>query len=312
MAKGKFERTKPHVNVGTIGHVNEPLIELALTTAAESIADAKLSASRLAQQTVGVVFGTSKGGLHTFSRLLEDSRFDGRADSTTPEPLTSDDWLHVLPNQAALSISQLIGGYGPILCPVAACATGLAACLRGAELIQNGDCDLVLAGSADASLQPALLASFRRLGVLSRETQDPTHACQPFDRRRTGFVIGEGAACLILERLDSAIARNAKWYAEWRGGRLLSDPYGLTQLDPSGTTLQELLRDMLRKQTQIPDYLNLHGTGTATNDVVEYGVGGTPVVAPHRDGGCTRLDGVGPCRERGGDRCRPGGGDRWK
>ena len=250
---------------------SEPLVELALTTAAESLADARLDAQVLQQNQVGVVFGTSKGGLHTFSRLFESRRPIATHESPGRELLesTSRDWLDVFPSQPASALRQLVGGYGPVLCPVMACATGLAACLRGAELIQSGDCDIVLAGSADVSLQPALLGSFRRLGVLSREAEFPEQACRPYDRNRSGFVIGEGAACLVLESLDSASARGVTGYAEWLGGRMLSDAHSLTQLDPQGTSLQRLLRDLYAIRSQLPDYINLHGTGTATNDLIE-------------------------------------------
>ncbi len=243
----------------------EPLVELALTTAAESLTDARLNSTNLADTNVGIVFGTSKGGLHSFSRLYEAERLqhDG------PGNAKSDEWLDVFPDRAAVAIRQMIGGYGPVLCPVMACATGLAACLRGAELIASGECDIVLAGSADVSLQPAILGSFRRLGVLSRETNDPSRACRPFDLHRSGFVIGEGAACIVMERLDSAQRRGADCYAEWLGGRILSDAHSLTQLDPNGASLRQLLKQLYSISERSPDILNLHGTGTATNDVVE-------------------------------------------
>ena len=252
------------------GRHREPLVDLAITTAAESLAHAGLDSVSLADKTVGVVFGTSKGGLHTFSRLFQNRRA-GRDHQCWTNPADSDplDWLDVFPNQPAAAIARLIGGYGPVLCPIAACATGLAACLRGAELIQSGGCDIVLAGSSDASLQPALLGSFRRLGVVSRESDDAARACRPFDRRRSGFVVGEGAACLVLERLDSAIQRGARIDAEWLGGKMLTDPFGLTQLDPEGHSLRRLLRDLRAHEAAIPDYLNLHGTGTMANDAVE-------------------------------------------
>ncbi len=247
----------------------EPLVELALITASEALADAGHGAASLRQNHTGVVFGTSKGGLHSFARQQAACRNDSlRADRSNIQD-QADDWLNVMPDRAASAIGNLIGGDGPVLCPVLACATGLAACLRGAELIRSGDCDLVLTGSADISLQPAVLGSFRRLGVLSRESADPSRACRPFDRHRSGFVIGEGAACLVLERHDSAVSRGATWYAEWLGGGLLSDACGLTQLDATGATLKRLLCDMRLKTGQNPDYINLHGTGTTSNDLVE-------------------------------------------
>lgn len=249
---------------------SEPLIELALTTASEAVADAGFVPEDLAERSAGVVFGTSKGGLHTFQRLFEPFHLKHDCDSAeNPNSTKSAEWLNVWPNQPAAAIGRLIGGYGPVLCPISACATGLAACLRGEELIQNGDCDVVLVGSADSSLQPALIASFRRLGVLSREQTNPAMACRPFDVNRSGFVIGEGAACLVLESFESAKSRHAMPYAEWLGGRMLSDPFGLTQLDPAGITLQRLLRDLRSIGGRVPDSINLHGTATPSNDLIE-------------------------------------------
>ncbi len=238
----------------------DPVIVLAQRVSAEAVQDAGLDGRVLSNDTTGVVFGTSKGGLHTASRLLV-----GSCDGAEPRNL----WLDVWPNAAALSIAASIGCGGPVLAPVAACATGLAACLRGFELIRDRRCEVVLAGSSDASLQPAILGSFQRLGVLARPVDDPSTACRPFDRSRSGFIVGEGAACLVLESYEHAVARGARWYAEWLGGRMLSDPAGLTQLDPEGRSLRRLLQDMLATVNGPPDYINLHGTATVPNDRVE-------------------------------------------
>jgi 3-oxoacyl-[acyl-carrier-protein] synthase II len=242
-------------------------VALALRVATEATRDAALSSSRLASARTGVVFGTSKGGLHTFSRLVESGRF---ARARADESRSQDHWLDVLPDAAARAVALEFGCRGPMLCPVLACATGLAACQRAADLIRDGVCDVVLAGSADASLQPAILGSFHRLGVLAHPPDgDAALACRPFDRDRNGFVIGEGAACLVFESLDHAQARHASWYGEWLAGRMLTDPSGLTQLDPAGMSLRRLLRDLARRVPQRPDYINLHGTATIPNDRVE-------------------------------------------
>lgn len=230
---------------------------LARRTADEAVQDAGLDAGTLCAERTGIVYGTSKGGLHTFSRLA------------TQCPLEDDDWLNVWPNAAARGLAARFGCRGPVVSPVLACATGLAACQRGYELIRNGRCDVVLAGSSDASLQPAILGSFQRLGVLARNFTDPANACRPFDRNRSGFVIGEGAGCLVMESLTHAAARHAAWYGEWLSGRMLSDSTGLTQLDPQGESLRRLLRDLQREVACLPDYVNLHGTGTRPNDRVE-------------------------------------------
>lgn len=251
---------------------HDPLVALALHAAHEAVRDADLASKSFnaggdcAPDRIGVVFGTSKGGLQTFARLAESFRsgLDQKA------VLATTHWQDVWPDAAARRLAHTFDCQGPVLCPVLACATGLAACQRAAELIQRGDCDLVLAGSADASLQPAILGSFQRLGVLARPVNDDAAAaCRPFDRDRNGFIIGEGAACLVFESLEQAQARQASWYGEWLAGRMLTDPSGLTQLDPTGTSLKRLLRDLSRDVSQCPEYINLHGTATLPNDRVE-------------------------------------------
>lgn len=237
----------------------DPVVALARRTTAEAVCDADLDARILSSETTGVVFGTSKGGLHTAARLETEASSD----------LNHHAWWDVWANAAARSVAAVFDCHGPVMAPVAACATGLAACLRGCDLIREGRCDVVIAGSSDASLQPAILGSFQRLGVLARPPQDPQTACRPFDRDRKGFVVGEGAGCLILESYDHAMARGARWYAEWLGGRMLADPVGLTQLDPAGASLNRLLCDLQNVSPGLPDYINLHGTATIPNDRVE-------------------------------------------
>ncbi len=244
----------------SVEHGIDPVIALARRVSAEAVQDAGLDARLLSNETTGVVFGTSKGGLHTAARLLANP-------DHLDEPV--DAWLDVWPNAAARSIAASFECTGPVIAPIAACATGLAACLRAFELIRDGRCDVVLAGSADASLQPTILGSFQRLGILARHVYDPSTVCRPFDRNRSGFVVGEGAGCLILESHQHAVARGARWYAEWLGGRMLSDPAGLTQLDPEGTSLKRLLQDLRGVVPEPPDYINLHGTATLPNDRVE-------------------------------------------
>lgn len=224
---------------------------LAEQVATEAWHDSRLSKDALDPTRLGCVFGTSKGEL---SDLLND---------------TDQSWLDLWPSGAATRLAQGFDCQGPVLAPVAACATGLVACIRAAELIQSGLCDVVLAGSADASLFPAVIGSFQRLGVLAHCGDDPTTAFRPFDKHRSGFLIGEGAACLVLERREHAKARGVGWYGEWIAGRLGSDPSGLTKCDPSAQSLQRVLADVLTCCLAPPEYFNLHGTATKTNDIAE-------------------------------------------
>lgn len=232
----------------------EPVVAMALTAAREAMTDAGLSDI---SERGGCVIGTSKPGLRSFARHMQ--RADGPG---------SDFW----PNAAARAIAAEWNLFGPALCPVAACATGLVSLIRGADLIRSHECDVVLAGSSDASLVPIVLGSFQRLGVMSRGFDEASSACRPFDADRSGFVIGEGAAVLVLEDREHAVARGATVIAEFVAGGMASDPSGLTQVDPAGRSLAWLIRDVLRRANVSPtdiDAINLHGTATRTNDVAE-------------------------------------------
>ena len=237
---------------------SEPVVSLALTAAREAMSQAQLTSSPMCSDRGGCVIGTSKLGLRSFARAMRQT----------------DDLPHELlwPNAAALAVAAEWRLSGPALCPVAACATGLVSLIRGADLIRSGECDVVLAGSSDASLLPIVLGSFQRLGVLAHGFDEPASACRPFDAERSGFVIGEGAAVLVLEDRAHAAARGAPVLAEFVAGGMASDPSGLTQVDPEGASLTWLIRDVLRRANVLPediDALNLHGTATRANDAAE-------------------------------------------
>ncbi len=237
---------------------SEPVVSLALIAAREAMTLAQLSSTPILSERGGCVIGTSKLGLRSFARAMRQT------DDLSRELL----W----PNAAALAVAAEWKMNGPVLCPVAACATGLVSLIRGADLIRSGECDVVLAGSSDASLVPIVLGSFQRLGVLARGFDEPASACRPFDAERSGFVIGEGAAVLVLEDRAHAAARGATVLAEFVAGGMASDPSGLTQVDPEGASLTWLIRDVLRRANVLPediDALNLHGTATRANDVAE-------------------------------------------
>jgi 3-oxoacyl-[acyl-carrier-protein] synthase II len=260
-----------------VDSAHDPVVELAVRCAEEAVTDAGLRLGDVDRDRVGCVIGTSKPLLRTFarhrrtesaSREHERPEFSrGIRPPARPYRLTD-----VFPNQPSLAVSRRFQLAGPSLCPVAACATGLVCLQRGYELIRDGCCDSVLAGSSDASLLPIVLGSFKRLGVLARNVDDPAAACRPFDRERSGFVIGEGAAVLVLERLEDAAARGANVYAEWLTGGTAADATSLTGLDMSGEPLARLIGDVLHRGGIRPaelDYVNLHGTATEQNDVYE-------------------------------------------
>ena len=254
----------------------EPTIAYALAATLEAVADARLeldSAGRLAanRQRVGCVIGTSKGGVRTLHELMLAER--GRATPVLKEKVDAGNWWPMIaPSGPASAVSSLLGTEGPLLSPVAACATGLMSLVRAAELIQSGVCDVVVAGSSDASLSPAIVASFRKLGVLSKCHDEPESAIRPFDKDRDGFFVGEGAGVFVLESEDHARQRGAKPYAEWLAGGMVADTFAMTKLSDNPEALSWLISDVLRRCKLAPgdiDYLSLHGTATRMNDVCE-------------------------------------------
>ena len=165
----------------------------------------------------------------------------------------------VLPD-GSHAVADLFGATGPRSTPVAACATGVVALIRGFELIRHGTCDRVVCGAADASVHALTLASFHKLGVLT------DGAVRPFDVNRSGFAVGEGAAAFVLERADLAAPGTA--YATVTGAAVASAAVRLVDVDPGGEAVGRVLRDCARGG-EPPDLLGLHGTATRANDPAE-------------------------------------------
>lgn len=247
----------------------EPLHQLVDAVAREAVADAGLSdrcrADRLqgvAPDRVAVLIGTSKGGIGSLSRLA-------RGDAG---PEASRLWQAFWPSSCASRVAAAWGLSGPCLAPVAACATGLVAVLQAAELIRRGACDVALAGAVDAGIEPILLGSFHAMKALARVGDDPARAVRPWDRRRSGFLVGEGGAVLVLESADQAQGRGARIYAEVLGGAIGADACHLTNLGDDPATLARLITTALARAGAAPervDHVNVHGTATRANDPLE-------------------------------------------
>lgn len=248
--------------------LTEPSVTLALKATEEAILDAGLDLNQLPRESAGCVIGSSKGGMASFAQMSDLPRMNLENETQIP----SDFWLQCFPNAASQSVAEHYNLQGAALAPVSACATGFSSIMRAADLIREGVCDTVFAGSADASLLPAVLGSFQRMGVLATDFKSPLEACRPYDRRRNGFVVGEGAGILVLESLEQALNRNAVPYAEWLTGGMGSDSTHLMQFDPTAESLARLISGVLGRANISPsevDYINLHGTGTQINDLYE-------------------------------------------
>jgi 3-oxoacyl-[acyl-carrier-protein] synthase II len=222
----------PVADPRSIATDGEPAHDFLTRAADEAMADARLAGSAINLDRAAVLVGLSKGGFRSLVRtreLVRSGRFEGEK--------LAESWMRSWPGSGASLLASRYRFRGPSVAPVAACATGLVAALGAVDLIRRGACDLALAGGADASLEPMLLAAFGRMKALARVEGDPRRAVRPWDRDRSGFLIGEGAGVLVLERLDHALARGATPYAELAGGALGSDAFHETALDPDPTGL---------------------------------------------------------------------------
>ena len=161
---------------------------------------------------------------------------------------------------------------GPVLTISTGCTAGLDAVGTAAELVRWGAADRVLTGSSEAPLTPVVFTAFDRIGALSRRNHDPGHASRPFDRERDGFVLGEGAAMLVLEERRQALARQAHIYCEIAGFASLSNAFHMTRLPAGGSALTECIQAALDDADVEPrqiDHVNAHGSSTPQNDLCE-------------------------------------------
>ena len=237
----------------------------ALVAADEAINDARLDTKDVDHNRVGVIFAAGIGGLHTFEE--EAGYYAINADKG---PKYNPFFIpKMIADIAAGQISIDHGFHGPNFGTVSACASSNNALIDAFNYIRLGQADAIVAGGAEAAIFPAGVGGFNSMRALSTRNDDPATASRPFSGSRDGFVIGEGAAALVLEELEHAKARGAKIYAEVAGGGMSADAYHITATHPEGLgavlVMENALRDAGMKPEDI-DYVNLHGTSTPVGD----------------------------------------------
>jgi len=241
-------------------------VQLAIAAADEALADADLDLSDFEATRVGVEMGNAVGDLDTITREHEVMLRRG------PRRIVPYAGPSVLVNMGACQLAIRYGVRGPVGSPVAACATGLYAVGDAVRRIQRGEADIIIAGSTEALVTPIAVAAFWRLQALSTRNDDPERACRPFDKDRDGTVMSEGAAVLILEREDVALARGARIYGEVIGYGISADAYHLVAPDPQGGGAARAMRLALEEAGVAPeevDWISAHGTATPLNDISE-------------------------------------------
>lgn len=241
-------------------------VQFAATATEEALGDANLAITDSNRDRVGIVIGTGIGGITTGLAEAEVLRERG------PSRISPFMVPMMLPDTAAGQMAIMFGARGPNLCVSTACATGTNAIGEATEIIRRGAADVMLAGGAEAVINPLVMAGFANMGALSKRNDDPRGASRPFDRDRDGFVASEGAAILVLESEETARARGAVIYAEVLGYALTNDAYHISAPAENGAGAAACMALALRDGGLQPgdiDYLNAHGTSTPLNDKSE-------------------------------------------
>lgn len=240
-------------------------VQMAVLAAQEALADSGLEISRANADRVGVVIGSAAGGVQTILNAQKTLETRG-PDRVNPFFLPN-----FLADAATGHIAILTGASGPNMATVSACATGGHALGEAMHFIKRGDADAVIAGGADSVVMPITLAGFINMKGLANDA-DPRRASRPFDKDRTGFVISEAAAIVILEEMEQARARGAHIYAEVLGYGATDDAFHMFAQAEDGEGAARAMSRALASARLHPeeiDYINAHGTGTPLNDRVE-------------------------------------------
>ncbi|HSK53742.1 MAG TPA: beta-ketoacyl-ACP synthase II [Jiangellales bacterium] len=242
--------------------------QLAMVAAREAWADAGLAGEGAGPdpERLGVVVGTGIGGVHTlldnYLVLLEKGP---RRVSPLAIPM-------LMPNSAAAHIGLEVGARAGVHTPVSACASGNEAIAWALDMLRSGKADVVVSGGTEAAIHALPMAAFANMMALSARNDEPERASRPFDKGRNGFVLGEGAAVLVLETAEHAEARGARVYAELSGAGLSADAHHIAQPDPVGAgatrAMQEALTDAGLEPSEIR-HVNAHATSTPQGDVAE-------------------------------------------
>jgi 3-oxoacyl-[acyl-carrier-protein] synthase II len=241
-------------------------VQFAVVAAKQAVQDAELGdLSEEERDNFGVIMGSAAGG---WSLVLAQQKI---LDERGPRWVSPFYVPNCLPDAASGQVAIAVGARGPNMAVVSACATGGHAIGEAMETIKRGDADVIVAGGTDAIIVPVLMASFINMRVLATDPE-PTKASRPFDARRNGMVLAEGAAVMVVEEMERARRRGANIYAEVVGYGSTNDAHHMAAQLESGAGAARTMERALRKAGLSPDqvdYINAHGTSTPLNDRAE-------------------------------------------
>ncbi|MEG3941627.1 MULTISPECIES: beta-ketoacyl-ACP synthase [unclassified Microcoleus] len=273
-----FLELEPRV-LALVGTKPADLISLILPVLAEALQDANLT---LPLRDCGIAIGSSRGFQGNLEQLGSEGRGkreegrrkreegrgkreEGRECSIfdRPFPITDYRFVDFLPHMGAIAAARAIGSTGPVLAPMAACATGLQSIARAVDLIRTGECQRAIAGAVEAPITPLTVAGFNRMGALADT------GCYPFDEHREGLVLGEGGALFVLESAELASRRGAKIYGRVSGFGLTNDACYANAPDIGGESAIAAVNQCLKRSNLAAvdiDFVHAHGTATDLND----------------------------------------------
>ena len=242
--------------------------QLAMASAVQAVEDSKMDLESVDKNRIGVVYGVGIGGIKTF-----EDEVGYYATHQENGPKFNPFFIpKMISDIAAGQISIRYGFHGPNYATTSACASSTSALADAFNLIRLGKADAIVAGGAEAAICACGVGGFNAMHALSTRNDDPEHASRPFSASRDGFIMGEGAGCLILEELEHAKARGAKIYAEMVGEGMSADAYHITASHPEGLGACLVMQNALKDAGMTPediDYINVHGTSTPVGDVSE-------------------------------------------
>ncbi len=241
--------------------------QFAIASSQMAIDDSQIDLSKIDSTRAGVVYGSGIGGVQTFQDVCFSYFSSKKPQKISPFFITM-----MIPDIAAGHISMRFGLKGPNYSTVSACATSSHAIADAFMLVQRGTADIMVCGGAEAPITELSIGGFNSMRALSTWNERYTEASRPFDKDRSGFVMGEGSGSLILEELEHALNRGAHIYAEIAGIGVTADAHHITAPDPTGDgaarSMRSAVADAGLELTDV-DYINAHGTSTPYNDVTE-------------------------------------------
>ena len=240
--------------------------QFAIAAAAEACDEAGFPINDTNSDRVGVIIGCGIGGITTLSEQFQVMFERG------PERLSPFIVPKMLPNMASGQVSIFLHARGPNLGPTSACSSASDAIGLAAATLRRGEADVMITGGAEAAICEIGIAGFAAARALSTHNEEPQRASRPFNRQRDGFVMGEGAGALVLERAESALDRSARIHAELVGYANVSDAHHITQPAENGAGGARVMAAALKQAHLEPeevDYINAHGTSTPLNDRLE-------------------------------------------